>query len=146
MTNGNLNQYGDQTTGLGVMIGRYSLDSQHGGPDGHPVNVGCSFSWYTNNSSFLYINNEQIDHSHQRLLRRKWTEDDNKLSLCCYFRSNPAKRGYRKRMIAIWTEFSRFKATNQRLTNQVTTITKNRWFSDLEILKIYQHINKSIQV
>ena len=29
MTNRNINQHGEQTTGLGVMIGRCSLDSQH---------------------------------------------------------------------------------------------------------------------
>ena len=43
-------------------------------------------------------------------------------------------------MIEIWTEFSRFKATNQRLTDQFRTITKNGWFSDREIQKIPQQI------
>ena len=32
------------TTGLSVMIGRCLLDSQHGGCDRHPANVGFSFS------------------------------------------------------------------------------------------------------
>ena len=45
-------------------------------------------------------------------------------------------------MIEIWTEFGRFKATSQRLANQVRTITKNGWFSDLEILEIYSQIYK----
>ena len=43
-------------------------------------------------------------------------------------------------MIEIRTELGRFKATNQRLTNQVRTITKNSWFSDHEILEIHQQI------
>ena len=43
-------------------------------------------------------------------------------------------------MIEIWTDFARFKTTNQRLTDQVRTITKNCWFSDLEIWEIPQQI------
>ena len=43
-------------------------------------------------------------------------------------------------MIEIWTEFGRFKTTNQRLADQVRTITKNGWFSYLEILEIHQQI------
>ena len=43
-------------------------------------------------------------------------------------------------MIEIWTEFGGFKATNQRIADQVWTIAKNGWFSDLEILEIHQQI------
>ena len=125
--------------GLGVMIGKYTLDSQHGD---QLASCQCwlFFFRYTNNSSFRYTHDEQFDHSHHRPLRRKWTRKDNKLALYCYFRSNLAKRGYRRRMIEIWTEFDRFKATNQRLADQIRTITKSHWFSDLEILEIYQQI------
>ena len=38
-----------------------------------------------------------------------------KLALYCYFRCNLANRGFRKRMIEIWTEIGRFKVINQRL-------------------------------
>ena len=140
MTNRNLNQYGAQTTGLGVKIARCSLDSQHGRLDRHPANVGSSFSRYTNNFSFRYTNDKQIDHSHQRPLRIKWTWEDNKLALYYYFRSNSAKSGYRKRMREIWSEFSRFKVTNQRFTDKVRKITKTGWFSDLDILEIHPQI------
>ena len=138
MTNRSIIQHGTQTTGFGVMIGRCSLDSQHGGYNRRPANVGCSFSRYTNDSSFRYTNDEQIDQSHQRPQRRKWSREDNKVTLYCYFRSNPRKRGLGKRMIEIRKEFARFKTTNQRLADQVRTITKNGWFSDLEILEIHQ--------
>ena len=40
-------------------------------------------------------------------------------------------------MKEIWTEFCGFKATNQRLADQVRTITKISRFSDLEILEIH---------
>ena len=42
-------QHGTQTYCLGIMIGRCSLNSQHGGPDRYPVNVGCYNPRYTNN-------------------------------------------------------------------------------------------------
>ena len=101
MTNRNIIQHGTQTTGLGVMIVRCSLERQYGRSNGHYANVGCS--------SLRYTNDEQINHSNQRPQRRKWTRKNNKTALYCYFRSNPTKRGYRKRMIEIWTEFARFK-------------------------------------
>ena len=81
MTNQNINQNRANPTGPGVMIGRCSLDSQHEGPCRQTVNVGCSSSRCTNDSSFRYKNDEQIDHSHQRPQRRKWTREDNKVDL-----------------------------------------------------------------
>ena len=48
MTDSNLNQYGAQTTCLCNMVGKCSFDSQHGGPDWHPANLGCSKFKYKN--------------------------------------------------------------------------------------------------
>ena len=45
-------------------------------------------------------------------------------------------------MTEIGTELGTSKATKQRLADQVRTITKNGWFSDLEILEIHQQIYK----
>ena len=46
-------------------------------------------------------------------------------------------------MIEIWQECASFQTTNQRLADQVRTIIiKKGWFSDLEILEIYQKTNK----
>ena len=130
MSNHNITQRGTQATGLGIMIGRCSPDSQHGRPDRHPTNVSCSF--------FNYINDNVINHNEQRPKRRTWTREENKLVLECYFRSNPSQRGYRKRMIEICQECSTFQTTSQRLADQVRTITKKGWFSDLELLEIHQ--------
>ena len=44
----------------------------------------------------------------------------------------------RKRMFEIWQECSTFQTTSQRLADQVRTITKKGWFSDLELLEIHQ--------
>ena len=41
-------------------------------------------------------------------------------------------------MIEIWQERSTFQTTSQRLADQVRTITKKGWFSDLELLEIHQ--------
>ena len=130
MPNHNIPQCGTQATGLGVMIGRCSPDSQHGRPVCHPTNVGCSF--------FRYINDDVTDHNEQRPKRRIWTREENKLVLESYFSSNPSQRGYRKRMFEIWQECSTFQKTSQRLADQVRTITKKGWFSDLELLEIHQ--------
>ena len=41
-------------------------------------------------------------------------------------------------MIEIWKECSKFQTTSQRLADQVRTIIKKGWFSDLELLEIHQ--------
>ena len=125
MSNHNITQRRTQATGLGVIIGRCSPDSQHGRTDRHPTNVGCSFFRYTN-------------HNGQRPKRRTWSREENQLVLECYFRSNPSQRGYRKKMMEIWQERSTFQTTRQRLADQVRKIMKKSWFSDLELLKIHQ--------
>ena len=44
-------------------------------------------------------------------------------------------------MIEIWQEYASFQTTSQRLADQVRTIIKTGWFSDLEILEIHQKTN-----
>ena len=44
-------------------------------------------------------------------------------------------------MIEIWQEYSNFQTNSQRLANQVRTIIKKGWFSDLETIEIQQKIN-----
>ena len=116
------------------MIGRCSSDSQHGIPERHPMNVGWSF--------FRYINDDVRNNNDQRPKRKTCTREDNQLALQCYFRSNPSQRGYRKRMIEIWQECAKFQTFNERLTDQVRTIIKKSWFSDLELLEIHQRTHK----
>ena len=93
------------------------------GIDRHPANVGCSFFKDTND-----VNND----TNQRYQHRKWTREDNKLALHSYFRNNATQRSYRKRMIEIWEECTRFQ-TSQRLADLVRRIIKKGWFSVLEI-------------
>ena len=45
-------------------------------------------------------------------------------------------------MIEIWQECAKFQTTGQRLADQVRTIIKKGWFSDLEILEIHQKTHK----
>ena len=104
MSNLNITKRGTQAIGLGVMIGRRSPDSQHGRPDRHPANVGCSF--------FRYVNDDISNHNDHRPKRKTWIWEDNHLALHCYFRSNASQRGYRKRIIKIWQECASFQTTS----------------------------------
>ena len=134
MLNQNLTQGRTQATGLGVMISRCSPDSQHWRPtDRHPVSAGCFF--------FRYTNDDLRNYNNQRRKHKTWTREDNKLVLHGYFRSNLIQRKYRKRMIEIWQECASFQTTSQRITDQVRTIIKKGWSSDLEILEIHQKIS-----
>ena len=44
-------------------------------------------------------------------------------------------------MIEIWQEYASFRIAKQKLADQVITILKKAWFSDLEILDIHKKIN-----
>ena len=133
MSNSYFTQRGAQDSDLGVMIGRCSLDSQHGRPDRHPANVGCSL--------FRYTNSDLKNRTNQRPRRKTWTWEENQLALHCYFTSNPTQRGCRKRRMEIWQELSNVQITSQRLADQVRTIMKKGWFLELEIIEIHQKIN-----
>ena len=93
---------------------------------------------------FWYINDDVRNQNDQRPKRKTWTREDNQLALQCYFRSNPSQRGYRKRMIEIWQECAKFQTVSQSLADQVRTIIKKGWFSDLEIVEIHQKTHKQI--
>ena len=94
MFNINITKRGTQATGVGVMICRYSPDSQHGRLDGHPANVCYSL--------FRFLNDDISNHNDQRPKHKTWTREDNQLAPHYYFKSNPSQRGYRKSMIETW--------------------------------------------
>ena len=133
MSNHNITQRGTQETGLGVMIGRCFPGSQRGWRGRHPTNVGCSFFRYTND--YVGIHNDQ------RPKRKTWSREYNQLAPHSYSRSNLSQRRYRKRMIEIRQECTSFQTTRQRLADQVGTMIKKGWFSDLEILEIHKKTN-----
>ena len=68
----NMTKHGTQATGLGIVIGKCSPDSQYERPDYHPAKVGCSF--------FRYTNNELRNHSNQRRKHKTRTREDNQLA------------------------------------------------------------------
>ena len=86
-------QRGAQDSALGILIGSFFLDNQHGRIDRHPANVGCSL--------FRYTNSDLKNRTNQRPKRKTCTREENQLILYCYFRSNPTLIGYRKRMMEI---------------------------------------------
>ena len=133
MSNSYFTQRGIQASGFVIMVGMYSLDSQHCRPVRHPANVGCSL--------FSSTNGDLRNHINQWPKRKVWTREVNQFALHCYFRSNNTQRGYRKRMMEIWIEISNFQTTSQRLTDQAVTIRKKGWFYNHKIQEIHEKIN-----
>ena len=72
--------------------------------------------------------------------RMKWTKEMNKIVMKCYIKSSPDRRGYRKRMIAIWSEEGICEITEQRLACQARAIKTNGWLSAIEIEEIRRQI------
>ena len=67
---------------------------------------------------------------HQVTARRKWHKEVNKIVMRCFYRSEPTKRGYRKRMLGIWKELGVFEISEQRLADQARAIRTNGWLSE----------------
>ncbi len=77
--------------------------------------------------------------------RDKWSKETNLLVMKCYIKSEPEKRGYRKRMFNIWKESGGDQITEQRLADQVRQIQKKSWLSEAEIEKIKSECRTDIR-
>ena len=74
--------------------------------------------------------------------RKQWISSENREVLMCYFKSEPSRRGYRKRFHALWIEHHpESDICEQRLADQQKTIIRNNWFSETEIDEIKRHAN-----
>ena len=83
--------------------------------------------------------------------RRGWTRANNINAMECYYRSQPEKRGYMKRMHQIWKDRGLFSTTDQRIADQVRVIKRIGLMSDLEMEEIQQRVtttppNAEIQI
>ena len=57
-----------------------------------------------------------------RIQRRKWSQEDNRVVMECYYQSEPRLNGYRKRTHGRWIEMGMFPVTEQRLMDQKNNI------------------------
>ena len=72
--------------------------------------------------------------------RKMWSKNNNKLAMMSYFKSEPLKRGYRKRMLEIWKEIGTFDLKEQQLADQVRSIRKNRLISEVEMEELKRKV------
>jgi hypothetical protein len=82
----------------------------------------------------------QADHGRQpmtgRAKRRKYSREDNREVMRCYFQSSPERLGYRKRLRDMWIHRGNFAVSEQRLSDQVRNIRKREWFTQVELDEI----------
>ena len=104
-----VNEIGTNSEGLSP--GRCTMVQQHG-PGRHPATA--------------------------RRTRRKWSHEENRVVMECFYKSTPKKIGYRKRMHNLWSEQGMFIITEQRLADQ---IIKKKWLSELELEAIRRSID-----
>ena len=64
----------------------------------------------------------------------------NKLAMQCYFKGDPSKRNYRKRMHVMRNEIGGFELTEQKLAGQARAIRTNKQLSDLELEQLQRKI------
>ena len=72
-------------------------------------------------------------------MARRWTKEENKLVMRCFYQSDSTRRGYqkvgyRKRMVAIWREI--VEITEQRVVDQARIIRTNEWLTEVELEEI----------
>ena len=76
----------------------------------------------------------------KRTPRTAWSKEVNKIAMKCFYKSEPSKRGYRKRMFAKWQEIGVFNVSEQRLADQVRAIKNNNFLSNVELEEIEREI------
>ena len=65
----------------------------------------------TDNKVVHVKSEEERDHEVEMIVKRRWTKEVNKLVMRCFYQSYITRRGYRKRIIAIWREIGTFEIT-----------------------------------
>ena len=83
---------------------------------------------------------EESDHEVEMMVSRRWTKEVSKLVMRCFYKSDPTRTGYRKRMIAIWRDIGTFEITEQRLVDQVRVVRANEWLTEVELQEIAKKI------
>ena len=58
----------------------------------------------------------------------------------CYFRSNPSRLGYRKRILELWNGTGLFFMKEQWLVDQANNIRKRGWLTEIELEEIERKI------
>jgi hypothetical protein len=71
-----------------------------------------------------------------RPTRRRYSREDNRAILECYYASRPDELGYRQRMHRLWIENGGFNIDEQRMADQVRNIIKRKWFTDEELEEV----------
>ena len=71
----------------------------------------------------------------------RWSQEENRVKMQCYYRSGYGRNEYRKRMHAIWNEIGMFNVTEQRLVDQKNKMLNRKWLSDLELEEIQRCID-----
>ena len=89
-------------------------------------------------------NEQQASGTTEASQRKKWTKEENKEVWRCYIRSDPANRGYRKRMHNIWIRRNNPTQKEQRLADQARNIANNNWLSKAEREEIERELTPEI--
>lgn len=79
-----------------------------------------------------------------RRIRKKWSQEENRTVMECFYLSSPNRRGYRKRMHDLWKNKGTLDITEQRLIDQKAQIIKKKWLSDVELEEIKRNIEDAI--
>ena len=69
----------------------------------------------------------------EMMMKRRWTKEVKKLVIKCFYQSDPTRRVYQKRMIAIWREIGTFEITEQRLVDQARVIRTNECLTEVKL-------------
>ena len=79
-----------------------------------------------------------------RRIKKKWTQEENRIVMECYRRSKRKINWYRQRMHAIWRDKGIFNITEQRLMDQQSQIRKKQWLTKLELEEIQRRIEDRV--
>ena len=93
-------------------------------------------------SGFAVYQASQGRHQATGTARRRYSREDNKAVMECYYKSKLDETGYRQRMHNTWNENGGFDISETRLADQVRMIRRNKWFTPVELDELKIRVNK----
>ena len=91
------------------------------------------------NSKVVHVEREK-ERDPDPEVRKRWTKEENKLVMRCFYQNDPTRGVYWKWMIAIWREIGAFKITEQRLVHQARVVRTNEWLTEVELEEIRRKV------
>ena len=111
------------------------LDWDTSGTDSSTVISRTSQLGFDSSPEVIQDNSGKGNKQPVRRIRKKWTQEENRIVMECYYTSKPKSDGYRRQMHTIWRDKGMININEQMFMDQQNLMRKKQWLTKLELEK-----------